>query len=116
MDTVYIETSVISHATASKSYEPSNMVLQEQARQWMREEGPKYKLVTSQLVIEEASRGDAEAARLRLDLLKGIPVLPAYSGAVGVANLIIAGSMMPAKARLDACTSRPQRLLGYNTC
>ena len=102
MDTVYIETSIISHATARQSLDLATAVLQEQARRWMTEQRPLYEVVTSQLVIDEASLGDSGAANRRLLLIDGIPVLPANPDAEVVAHEILAQSMMPAKAKLDA--------------
>jgi len=102
MDIVYIETSIISHATARASADPATAVLQDQARRWMDEQGPQYELVTSQLVIDEASDGDPDAATRRLAMLNPIPVIPANPDVNTIADAIIAGSMMPASARLDA--------------
>ncbi len=102
MDIVYIETSIISHATARPSSDPAIAVLQDQAKRWMVEQRPLYEIVTSQLVIDEASWGDPDAAKRRLVLLDGIPVLPANPDADSVADEIISRSMMPTIARLDA--------------
>jgi len=102
MDIVYIETSVISHATARASSDPATAVLQDQASRWMDKQRKLYDVVTSQLVIDEASAGDPDAASRRLALLDGMPVLPLNPDADDVANAIIAGSMMPASARIDA--------------
>ena len=60
MDIVYIETSVVSHATALPSPDPATVVLQDQAQRWMDEQGPLYQLVTSQFVIDEARMGDPD--------------------------------------------------------
>jgi len=68
----------------------------------MDEQRQLYDVVTSQLVIDEASDGDPNAASRRLAMLDGMPVLPANPDADTVADSIIAGSMMPASARLDA--------------
>ncbi len=102
MDIVYIETSIVSHATARASSDPATAVLQDQAKRWMDEQRQLYEVVTSQLVIDEASKGDADAASRRLAMLEGMPVLPANLDADTVADAIIAGSMMPSSARLDA--------------
>jgi hypothetical protein len=61
MDTVYIETSVVSHATALRSSDPATAVLQDQAKRWMDDQAPQYELVTSQIVLAEARRGDASS-------------------------------------------------------
>ena len=58
MDTVYIETSIVSHATAWPSKNPAIAALQVQAKQWLEFEAPKIRLVTSQFVIDEATRGE----------------------------------------------------------
>ena len=102
MDIVYIETSIISHATARPCLDPATAVLQDQARLWMTEQRPLFEVLTSQLVIDEASLGDADAAIRRLAMLDGIPVLPANPNADFIADQIVSRSMMPSKARLDA--------------
>ena len=102
MDTVYIETSIVSHATAWPSADPATAVLQDQAKRWMDEQRPLYNLVTSQLVIDEAGMGDADAAKRRLEMLDGILVLPVNPDADTVADEIISRSMMPASARIDS--------------
>lgn len=102
MDKVYIETSIISHATAWPSADPNIAVLQSQAREWWSIERPKFELVTSQLVLDEAALGDPAAARDRLTALAGIPLVPTDARVEAVADELIARSLMPAKARLDA--------------
>ena len=79
MDTVYIETSIISHATAWPGSDPATAVLQDQAKRWMDEQRSLYDVVTSQLVIDEAGMGNPDAASRRLKMLDGIPVLPVNS-------------------------------------
>ena len=102
MDTVYIETSIVSHATARPSPDAATAVLQDQAKRWMAEQRPLYDVVTSQLVIDEAGMGDSDAAARRLKMLDGIPVLPVNPDAHTVADEIIRRSMMPTSARIDA--------------
>ncbi|MGO8750904.1 MAG: type II toxin-antitoxin system VapC family toxin [Thermoguttaceae bacterium] len=102
MDTVYLETSIVSHATAWPSPDPATAVLQDQAKRWMTEQRPLYDVVTSQMVIDEAGMGDSDAAARRLKMLDGIPVLPVNPNAETVADEIIRRSMMPTSARIDA--------------
>lgn len=68
----------------------------------MSEERPLYEVLTSQLVLDEASAGDAEAAARRLELLQSFPVIPVNSEVELIADAIITRSMMPPSARLDA--------------
>ena len=102
MDTVYLETSIVSHATARPSSEWATAVLQDQAKRWMSEQRPRYVIVTSQFVLDEAARGDSDAARRRLEMLADIPILEANPDVEWVANELLAHALMPAKAKLDA--------------
>lgn len=102
MDIVYIETSVVSHATALPSPDPATAVLQEQARRWMAGQAALYDLVTSQIVLAEARRGDPDAAKRRLAMLASIPVLDENPDTKSVADEIVTRSLIPEAARLDA--------------
>ena len=102
MDSVYIETSIVSHASAWPSSNPATAVLQDQAKRWLAEEASKYDLVTSQFVIDEVSLGDPDAAGERLKLLQDVRVLVPDAEVERIADEIISHSLMPAKARLDA--------------
>ena len=99
---VYIETSIVSHATARLSRDPAIAVLQDQARRWWDEQRPKYRLVTSQFVLDEAALGDPAAAERRLKMLADIPILLPDERVEAIAGEIIARSLMPPTAKLDA--------------
>ena len=102
MDSVYIETSIVSHATARPSCDPATATMQDQARRWMAEQRPKYAVVTSQLVLAEAARGDPDAAARRLVMLADIPILGENPDVDRVADELVARSLIPAAARVDA--------------
>jgi len=102
MDTVYLETSIISHATARPSSDLATQVLQEQARRWMDEQRSNFNVVTSRLVLDEAARGDPDAAQNRLALLADIPVLAPNPDVETVADQLVSRSLIPESARLDA--------------
>ena len=102
MDTAYIETSIISHATAWPSSHPATAVLQDQAKRWMADQRPLYNVVTSRLVVAEARSGDPDAAARRVAMLADIPVLEENPDIDTVADELIAKSLIPASARLDA--------------
>ena len=102
MDTVYIETSIVSHATARTSSDLATAAMQDHARRWMREQRPKYSVVTSQLVLTEAARGDPEAAARRLAMLADVPIVPENPDLDRVADELIARSLIPRAARIDA--------------
>jgi hypothetical protein len=102
MDTVYIETSIVSHASAWPSSNPATAVLQDHAKRWLSDEAPNYELVTSQFVIDEVSLGDPDAAARRLKLLEDVRLLVPDADVEAVADAIISHALMPPKARLDA--------------
>ena len=102
MDTIYIETSIVSHASAWPSSDIRIAAIQHQARQWWAVERPKFELVTSQLVIDEASVGDPSAAADRLNLLDGVPTVPIDNDVRNLASEIVSASMMPQNAAADA--------------
>jgi predicted nucleic acid-binding protein len=102
MSSVYIETSIVSHASSRPSTDPVVALLQREARDWWQLERPKFELVTSQLVIDEASAGDVSAAQDRLRLLDGVPLVPINSDVHEIAESLISASMIPPNAAADA--------------
>ena len=102
MDTVYIETSIVSHATAWPSRDIQTAALQQQARDWWTWERPKFDLVTSQLTLDEASAGDPTAAADRLKLLDGLPLVEITPETEALAARLLAAHTMPQKAAADA--------------
>jgi len=102
MPTIYIETSIVSHAAARPSGDPHLAELRTQARDWWRIERPHFELFTSQIVINEASAGDPDAASERLVLLDGIPLVPVDAHVPRIADELLAASLMPQKAAVDA--------------
>lgn len=120
MDTVYIETSIISLIAARPSRDIQTAALQQQAHDWWEQERPKFDLVTSQLVIAEASAGDAAAVAERLKLLHGISFVDIGEPAKKLAEKIITLHLMPQKAAADAlhvaaaALARVKYLLTFN--
>lgn len=102
MKSVYIETSIISHACSRPGTTPAVVVLQEQARLWWQRERPKYKTVTSQFVIDEISVGDPAAVAKRIELASLLPVLTPTTDVETLAEAILSHALIPQKALLDA--------------
>jgi len=102
MKTVYIETSVISYLTAKPSDNLVASAWQKTTTDWWETQRPRFKLYTSQLVIEEASQGDHDAAARRLDALRKIPLLKTADAAVALAKTFLEQGALPAKAIDDA--------------
>ena len=117
---VYIETSVVSYLTARPSQDSIIAACQQITRLWWdagRVAGTAY---ISPYVIEEASNGDPEAAEQRLAALRPITVLPVNQEIPELAEFLLLGGGLPAKARIDAlhiaCAAyhRIQVLLTWN--
>ena len=77
--TVYIETSIVSYLAGCPSGNLLIAACQQATRVWWENRRSQYELYTSQLVVEEAGRGDREMAAKRLDYLAGVPELQATS-------------------------------------
>ena len=116
MDSVYIETSIISHASARSSSDTQIAAMQDQARTWWSVERPNFELVTSQLVIDEASAGDPLAAADRLKLLDGLPTVPIDDDVRALAREMVSASIMPHKAAADALHVAAAAVAGIHTC
>jgi predicted nucleic acid-binding protein len=120
METVYIETSVISYLRQRPSSQVVMAAHQVLTHRWWNNERSNYELVVSQYVIDEASAGDAALAADRLQALDGIPVLPPAPEIPRIANEIMSRAILPPNAQVDAlhiaCVAhhRIQYLLTWN--
>lgn len=102
MDTLYIETSVVSYLRQRPSSQVVMAARQLLTDQWWNNERSNYELVTSQYVIDEASAGDPTLAAERLESLVGIPLLPPAPEIPQIADEIISRTILPSNAQLDA--------------
>lgn len=103
MATVYIETSIVGYMTARSRDAVIFQARQELTRDWWQNRRVRYDLVISQLVLDEAARGDDEAAAERLQLLAGIPLVDAADPRIPpIAIKLLAAHLLPEKARPDA--------------
>jgi hypothetical protein len=98
---VYLETTIPSYLTAWPSRDLVKAAHQQITREWWQNR-TKFDLHISQLVLREASGGDAEAARLRLEALRGIPVLALSPAASALAQQLVQQGPLPENAVADA--------------
>ena len=98
----YIETSIVSYLTAR----PTNNLLaaawQKITVDWWDMQRIRFDLYTSDVTVEEAGRGDPEAATRRLMALSGIPILPITEAVVALSKALVQGRALPSKALDDA--------------
>ena len=65
--TVYIETTIVSYLTAWPSREIIMAANQKVTREWWASQRGDFDLVVSQVVVDESSAGDSDAAQRRWD-------------------------------------------------
>jgi hypothetical protein len=120
MNSVYVETSIVSYLRQKPSPQLVAATRQLLTHRWWTRERRNYQLVVSQYVIDEASLGDPALARDRLSALDGIPLLPHDPEVQRVAREIMAIGVLPPKAQVDAlhiasaAHHRVQYLLTWN--
>ena len=102
MLTVYIETSIVSYLTARPSRDVVTLARQELTREWWNSRRQRHDLFTSDVVVGEASEGDDEAARQRLDALQGMEELETTPEAEDLASALLEKGPLPEKAAVDA--------------
>jgi Rad3-related DNA helicase len=98
----YIETTVVSYLTAWPSRDVVIAGHQQITRDWWRTASDRFELVASQLVINEASAGDPDAARHRLTTLESVALLDATEEALELAQQLIQSGAIPETAAEDA--------------
>ena len=99
---VYIETSVVSYLTARPSRDLLTAARQAWTREWWEIAPIHWEVGISELVIEEAGRGDQRAAALRLNALKGLPILSNSNEARMLARSLIEAGALPQSESEDA--------------
>jgi predicted nucleic acid-binding protein len=102
MDTAYIETAVIGHLVGR--YHPNPVIAGRQTvtRAWWLTAPSIYRLLASQLVLEECGGGDPEAAVERLDALSVVELLEASVEVDSLAKALTDAGAVPASEPRDA--------------
>ena len=99
---LYLETTIPSYLTARRSRDPVLAGQHEATRRWWDDCRADYELCVSQFVESEAAQGDPGMAAARIAKLDGVLRLPLTAEALAIADELIAGGLVPAKARVDA--------------
>ena len=103
MPRVYIETTIVGYLASRPRNDVIFQARQELTRIWWDARRPQYEIVVSQLVLDEASAGDDEAAAERLELLRDASLLDITRPEIDpIADALLAAHLLPAKARSDA--------------
>jgi hypothetical protein len=101
METVYIETSVVSYLVSRPSRDLVVAGHQQLTQEWWENRRAKFVCFISDMTLDEARDGDAAQAALRLQALEGFPRLAATPEAEKLAAAFLEG-VLPTKEARDA--------------
>lgn len=102
MKKIYIETTVVSYFTGRATRDLVIAAHQEETRQLWPKLVSDFETYISALVYEEASRGDAEAAKRRLESIEPFPVLDSDEDAKSLALKLMSDKAIPEETPEDA--------------
>ena len=100
--TAYIETSIVSYLSARPSSNLLAAAWQKATIDWWDTQRRRFDLYASDVVIEEAGKGNPETAARRLEALDGIPVLAMTEAVLGLSKALLQEEALPAKALDDS--------------
>ena len=99
---VYVETTVLGYLTSWPSGDLVVAARQKITCDWWRHAVNAFELVVSELVRREASAGDPQAIRDRLEAIKGLPVLAVNERAEDFGRALVEGGAVPSTEPEDA--------------
>ncbi|MBX3054092.1 MAG: type II toxin-antitoxin system VapC family toxin [Caldilineaceae bacterium] len=99
---VYVETSVISYLASRPNRDLVIAANQQTTSEWWVERRSSYELYISQLVVQEADSGDADAVERRRRILETIPLLEISEKAAKLAEQLVQKGAVPQVAVEDA--------------
>ncbi len=102
METVYLETTFVSYLVALPARDLVIAAHQQVTRDWWQRRRTHFRLVVSQVVLDEISAGDESEVRKRLELVMPLDVLAASADAEALTAAIIEAGVLPEKAVRDA--------------
>ena len=99
---LYLETTIASYLSAWPSRDLVTAAHQQVTQEWWQTRRLEFELFISQIVVQESSGGDPDAAARRLEVLKDIPLLELGKDAKALADALVVQLRLPDKAALDA--------------
>ncbi len=102
MDTVYIETTVISYLVADPGRDLLVAAHQQATRDWWKLRRNDFTCVCSAEVTRESEKGDPEQIARRKKIIEQLIELPLESKSLELAKLFMATGALPKKAETDA--------------
>ncbi len=99
---VYVETTIVSYLASRPSRDVIVAGRQQVTYRWREVRRPDFDVVVSQVVLDEISAGDPEAAMRRLEVVAGLPLLDVTPEAAELAARLIERVPLPSRASVDA--------------
>ena len=99
---VYLETTVVSYLTARPNRDVVMAGHQQSTQEWWENRKQDFRVVASQLVLQEAGRGDRQATQRRLDILGGVELVEITPNATTLARALIETGVVPETSLEDA--------------
>lgn len=98
---IYVESSTISYLTARPTEEPIRKAKQILTWRWWKWR-ESFDLYISQTVMDEIEEGDTAAAALRVQAVRGIPILESISLVDTLVSALLRAGAVPVKVEADA--------------
>lgn len=101
-ESLYLETTVVSYYTSRPTRDIIVLAHQEITREWWPKAIKRFDIFISEVVIEEASMGDLEAAKKRMEEIKNFPHLELNDKVEETAKIYMESLEIPTKSFRDA--------------
>ncbi len=102
MESVYLETTFISYLAARPSRDLLVAAHQQATQDWWTDRHSEFECFVSQVVLDEASVGDATEVEKRLAVLGDLPVLEITQEVESLSQAILSSGVIPPRAVRDA--------------
>lgn len=102
MESVYIETTIVSYLVSRPSRDLLVAAHQQIAHEWWNHRRGQFECFISQVVIDEVQAGDDDAAQRRMETIRSFPVLEATAEAEDLTRAIVLAGAVPKQAVRDA--------------
>jgi predicted nucleic acid-binding protein len=102
MESVYLETTVISYLVSHRSRNLLTAAHQQLTQRWWNERRGQFDCYVSQVVLDEVSAGDPDEARKRLEAISDFQVLEITQEAEFLITQIILSGVISLRAARDA--------------
>ncbi len=102
MESVYLETTFLSYLVARPSRDLLVAGHQQVTQDWWENRRGQFECYVSQVVLDEASAGDAREAEKRLAVIGSMTVLKVTDEAESLAQAILSSGVLPPRAVRDA--------------